>query len=87
MLAVTATGSAQSTYVPGSGQSESGKLAQQMREMRDQQSRVVAETVERQAEFSGNRAEALQRQAEQMQNRVDQVEADKGLGSRIDISV
>jgi hypothetical protein len=48
---------------------------------------VVAQTVQRQADFSSNRAEFLSRQAEQLVNRAETRNPENGLGSQVDILV
>lgn len=64
----------------------SDQLSQQSQQLNVKQTAAVAETVQRQAEFSSNRAESLARQAEKLENRV-QTEAEDGVGAVVDVSV
>ncbi|QDG75292.1 hypothetical protein [Labrenzia sp. PHM005] len=63
------------------------QVAEQAQTINAKQSAAVAETVQRQANFSANRAEALSRQAEQLQQRAQPADPGAGLGNRLDISV
>jgi hypothetical protein len=62
------------------------QLAQQAQQINARQSAVVAETVQRQADFSSNRAESLARVAEQIEQRA-QTDAGPGVGDVVDITV
>lgn len=62
------------------------QLAQQTQQISARQSEAVAETVQRQADFSSNRAENLNRQAEQLEQRA-QSNAGNGVGNVVDITV
>lgn len=75
------------SFAPTESVPRSQQVAAQVRELSTQQKTAVAETVQRQAKFSSNRAEALSRQAEQIENRVETRKAQDGLGSRLDLSV
>jgi len=63
------------------------KAAEQAKAINARQSEAVAETVQRQADFSSSRADYLTRQAEQLENRAQARDPGKGLGGQVDISV
>lgn len=63
------------------------QVAEQAKAMNARQSEAVAETVQRQANFSANRAESLSRQAEQLEERAQTRDPGEGLGNTVDISV
>lgn len=50
-------------------------------------SEVVAETVQRRAQFSASRAENLSEQAEKLEKRAESRSAGEGLGVQLDITV
>ncbi|MEP2726276.1 MAG: hypothetical protein ABJO97_15610 [Roseibium sp.] len=86
MPEVTGYGSAQ-VFSPRAGDAGPERTAEKLQQINVQQERVVAETVQRQADLSSNRAETLARQAEQIEGRVQAREAQEGLGNRLDVTV
>ncbi|MTI44029.1 hypothetical protein JM93_03278 [Roseibium hamelinense] len=66
---------------------ETQKVVDQLRELDAKQEVAVAQTVQRQADLSSNRAEQLARQVEQIERRVEARDIDPGLGGRFDITV
>ena len=66
---------------------QTDRVAEQAEAIRARQSEAVAETVQRQAQFSASRAEFLSRQAEKLENRAENSAGTSGLGGRVDISV
>ena len=63
------------------------QVAAQAEAVKARQSEAVAETVQRQANFSSNRAEFLSKQAEQLENRAQAHKPETGVGSRLDVSI
>ena len=80
-----ASGSGQA-FQPTLAIPRSDQLLQQTQQLNVKQTAAIAETVQRQAEFSSNRAESLVRQAEKLEDRV-QTEAEAGVGAVVDVSV
>ncbi|MBN9673229.1 hypothetical protein [Roseibium aggregatum] len=74
-------------FPPTLGQPRTEKVAQQAEAARARQSEAAAETVQRQANFSSNRAELLSEQAEKLEKRAENRNVDDGLGRYVDISV
>lgn len=75
------------TFQPTQEISRVDQVAAQAEAIKARQSEAVAETVQRQANFSSNRAELLSRQAEQLENRAESRKPETGMGSRLDVSV
>lgn len=61
------------------------QVAEQAEAVKAKRSEAAAVNVQRQAEFSTNRAEALSRQAEQLENRAETRSLDDGLGTQVNI--
>ncbi|MBO6758208.1 MAG: hypothetical protein JJ902_17865 [Roseibium sp.] len=72
---------------PAASVSRAELAAEQNEALRARKERTVAETVERQAEFSNNRAETLARQADQIERRAETREAQDGVGNNVDIRI
>ncbi|MCV0425561.1 MAG: hypothetical protein K5905_08810 [Roseibium sp.] len=66
---------------------QTDRVAEQAQAIKARQSEAVANTVQRQAQFSASRAESLSRQAEKLENRATTGAAGSGLGGRVDITV
>ncbi|MBO6507608.1 MAG: hypothetical protein JJ866_19260 [Roseibium sp.] len=75
------------TFQPSLETSRVKQVAEQAEAIKARQSAAVADTVQRQANFSSNRAEFLSRQAEQLENRAQAQRQETGLGDRLDISI
>ncbi|MEJ8474893.1 hypothetical protein [Roseibium algae] len=86
MPEVTGYGSAQALN-PREGFASPDQTVEKLKQADVKQDKAVAETVQRQANLSSNRAEVLARQAEQIEGRVQTREAEQGLGNRLDISI
>lgn len=67
--------------------SQNQKVAEQVEQLNARKEKAVAEIVQRQADFSTNRAEDLVQRAEKAQERVETRETQNGLGASLDISV
>jgi len=63
------------------------QVAEQAKAINASQSQAVAETVQRQADFSSQRAEFLSRQAEQLENRAQTRTPENGLGTQVDVLI
>ncbi|GAB4512270.1 MAG: hypothetical protein Tsb0019_08670 [Roseibium sp.] len=74
-------------FQPNLATSRTDQVAEQAKAMNASQSKAVAETVQRQADFSTSRAEFLSRQAEQLENRAETRTPADGVGSQVDILV
>lgn len=77
----------QAASASSAANSQRQQVAEQIERITASKERTVAETVQRQADFSANRAETLTRQAEKAQDRVESRETQRGLGTRLDVSV
>jgi hypothetical protein len=74
-------------FQPSLGTPRTEQVAEQAKAIKARQSEAVAETVQRQANASSNRAEFLSRQAEQLESRAESRSSGTGLGGRLDVSV
>lgn len=74
-------------FQPSLAMQKTEQVAEQAKAISASQSEAVAETVQRQAQFSASRAENLSAQAEKLEKRAETRSAGSGLGNRVDLTV